>query len=836
MTSLGDVYVDVHGRTESLERDIKDLGNSSSVKKAGDTGGKNFAAGFESGSKKGLRRFSRTFDREVSGALKSVPEVAESAGEGLAGVARGAASFGRMGKLMGPAGVVIIGALAGIVAMAGPAVAALGGIVLALGASVGAAAGAGVAFGALASIYVKKTLEMHKAGQTLTASQKQFISSLNYLKEAFTKFSQVNGGALLNPLAAGMKLLESILSSGQLSALVGDLSVRFTNLLNQLRDSGQIQKFLGFLKEFGGPALTTGAQILGQFGKALGQIFGAGGAAAFGQVLLDGLNSKLQQFNNWLQYGGGTEKFKQFFEWVRVNGPVIWNAIVQIVKNVVKFIQFMEPAAMAAWRAVGMIAGGFNAVWDSIAPVRGALTGILGLLETIARFLSGMKMDIDVSAAQNTINRFGNWLNSLGWRGSFDIDIGPALSRIQEFANKASPILAKVLSTFNMVRRAMNQSRVRVPGNTLSASAADRMYEIANASGGGVRALNMSGFGSGGGAQKEDEEDKKEKKKQRKAIADLRPVLRAIGQTTDQYRSAMESFINSLHETGKKDAVRIGQTFYARMQPFLKGLDAARDTITKFWETTKRVQDAMVARANIFASNTGRKDFQSILLELSKARTQTRDFATTLQQLRGLGLNDTMLQQFAEAGPDALGKAQSIVAAGASGIAQLNKLTTDISKFGEIAGRETAAGALKAGQQTALGFIQGLTAQRAQLQKILDAAAISMGNQIAAVLKGSKSHVIGSLDHFASGVRNYHGGLAKVGERGPELVRLPRGSDVYSNGESRRMMSSPVDNSTFVYSPVFTGPTTSGGRLAQMEWTQKFATGAHRETLAGVPT
>jgi hypothetical protein len=37
---------------------------------------------------------------------------------------------------------------------------------------------------------------------------------------------------------------------------------------------------------------------------------------------------------------------------------------------------------------------------------------------------------------------------------------------------------------------------------------------------------------------------------------------------------------------------------------------------------------------------------------------------------------------------------------------------------------------------------------------------------------------------FAEGVRNYIGGLAVVGERGPELVRLPRGADVIPNGQA----------------------------------------------------
>ena len=45
----------------------------------------------------------------------------------------------------------------------------------------------------------------------------------------------------------------------------------------------------------------------------------------------------------------------------------------------------------------------------------------------------------------------------------------------------------------------------------------------------------------------------------------------------------------------------------------------------------------------------------------------------------------------------------------------------------------------------------------------------------------------GPADSNASGVRNWRGGLSWVGERGPELVSLPRGSDVYSNQESQAM-------------------------------------------------
>jgi TP901 family phage tail tape measure protein len=58
-------------------------------------------------------------------------------------------------------------------------------------------------------------------------------------------------------------------------------------------------------------------------------------------------------------------------------------------------------------------------------------------------------------------------------------------------------------------------------------------------------------------------------------------------------------------------------------------------------------------------------------------------------------------------------------------------------------------------------------------------------NHISGVHIGS----IGTLGvpKFASGVENFSGGMALVGERGPELVQLPRGSNVISNANSQKM-------------------------------------------------
>jgi hypothetical protein len=46
-----------------------------------------------------------------------------------------------------------------------------------------------------------------------------------------------------------------------------------------------------------------------------------------------------------------------------------------------------------------------------------------------------------------------------------------------------------------------------------------------------------------------------------------------------------------------------------------------------------------------------------------------------------------------------------------------------------------------------------------------------------------------SIPSYASGTSWHPGGMAWVGEQGPELVAMPRGSQVYSSGQSRQMVS-----------------------------------------------
>lgn len=64
------------------------------------------------------------------------------------------------------------------------------------------------------------------------------------------------------------------------------------------------------------------------------------------------------------------------------------------------------------------------------------------------------------------------------------------------------------------------------------------------------------------------------------------------------------------------------------------------------------------------------------------------------------------------------------------------------------------------------------------------------GDLISDAWSGVKGYVKGMFTGYADGTYNHPGGYALVGERGPELLRLPTGSQVYPTGISQPMMQS----------------------------------------------
>lgn len=159
----------------------------------------------------------------------------------------------------------------------------------------------------------------------------------------------------------------------------------------------------------------------------------------------------------------------------------------------------------------------------------------------------------------------------------------------------------------------------------------------------------------------------------------------------------------------------------------------------------------------------------SVMGGLRSGRDKATAFASALKRLRSRGLSKGLLQQIAEAGIGGGGMevAGALLSASGSELKSANSLHSQISGAASSAGKTTA---------------DAVYAKQIKVQEKLVKALDELSK---ALKKSVKKKAVGGAVGAASG--GARGGLTWVGELGPELVRLPSGSSVSSNADSRRM-------------------------------------------------
>jgi hypothetical protein len=124
----------------------------------------------------------------------------------------------------------------------------------------------------------------------------------------------------------------------------------------------------------------------------------------------------------------------------------------------------------------------------------------------------------------------------------------------------------------------------------------------------------------------------------------------------------------------------------------------------------------------------------------------------------------------------------------------------------ELAGIQSYASTIYSTAQAALAPLQGIVNS-------------TFGTSYGTGGSGGGSESIGS---FASGVRNFSGGIARVGEQGPETLRLPRGSSIEPGGAKR------IGGATFVFnSPKQLSPMEMKMQMMQASRQVAFETGGN---------
>ena len=99
---------------------------------------------------------------------------------------------------------------------------------------------------------------------------------------------------------------------------------------------------------------------------------------------------------------------------------------------------------------------------------------------------------------------------------------------------------------------------------------------------------------------------------------------------------------------------------------------------------------------------------------------------------------------------------------------------------------DAVAGAFTAGLNEVISGLNAALDVAARVvlkaKSMLDKVPFGLGGKLGNPLQALASALEKGIPQLQAGVRDFQGGLAVVGEGGPELVSLPRGSDVHPNG------------------------------------------------------
>lgn len=110
------------------------------------------------------------------------------------------------------------------------------------------------------------------------------------------------------------------------------------------------------------------------------------------------------------------------------------------------------------------------------------------------------------------------------------------------------------------------------------------------------------------------------------------------------------------------------------------------------------------------------------ITDLRQKIVDTREFATAVQKLRDLGLNDTMYKELIAKGTDALPFVQQVLAGGKGAVADLNTLGSQLDVAAKGLADSASKNLYQAAVNSAAGLVKGLENQQkaieAQMQKI----------------------------------------------------------------------------------------------------------------------
>ena len=240
------------------------------------------------------------------------------------------------------------------------------------------------------------TKDYNKTLSKITESQKNMVAQygaagvgLDGMANAYEKFTKKVEPKSLDLLASGFGLIERILPSltdifDAFAPVMGDALESMTGFVG----SDEWDRVMSFFTDHGPSAFKSLLSIGGNLMKFFGRLFEA--FAPFGEDFLDSIDKMTASWAEWVDGIGKSEGFKEFIDYVRVEGPKVWDLIVSMCDAIVNLGVALAPLG-------SMALDGFTKFFDMIANTDP------GMLGAIVVFLGTATIGVMALAAASAI-------------------------------------------------------------------------------------------------------------------------------------------------------------------------------------------------------------------------------------------------------------------------------------------------------------------------------------------------------------------------------------------------------------------------------------------------
>jgi hypothetical protein len=253
----------------------------------------------------------------------------------------------------------------------------------------------------------------------------------------------------------------------------------------------------------------------------------------------------------------------------------------------------------------------------------------------------------------------------------------------------------------------------------------------------------------------------------------------------DKENARLVTYVNTQIEKGGKLVGGFGDGIKKVKEQITKDLRTIGNTNIVAPNITPNLTTNIIPDLNLRGVTTGLSEYIKLMQEAYRANER---FSESVKNLATSTLESGLSQAFGAIGQSL---AEGTNAIDAFGSALLSAFAGFLSQLGQMFIKE---GIAQIGYGIAKNLIlpgSGANNIAGGLGMIGAGAAISIIGGAAGASRGGKGNYqsVKQVRGFASGVQGFGGGMAIVGERGPELLQLPQGSNVIPNPQTRQYMS-----------------------------------------------